>query len=75
MTEATKMANIIKKNAPLTLKVIKYGYYKEASELVDRLQREELEYKALMLPQQESEDIKEGARALREKREPKFKGR
>jgi enoyl-CoA hydratase len=75
MNETVSMANIIKKNAPLTLRIIKYGHYRDSSDETSRLQREVLEFNALMLPQNESEDRKEGARAFKEEREPKFTGK
>ncbi|MBN1380600.1 MAG: enoyl-CoA hydratase/isomerase family protein [Deltaproteobacteria bacterium] len=76
MTEAVKMAETLRDNAPLTLRTIKYGHYKNmesASRKAMRLAQEE--FAAFIQPQLESEDFKEGFAALKENRKPIFKGR
>lgn len=76
MTEAIKWAEIIKKNAPLTLRAIKYGQYRGVDEATRQLTKEaEWEFEHFIRPQWESEDRKEGARAYFEEREPQFKGK
>ncbi|MFW9865232.1 MAG: enoyl-CoA hydratase/isomerase family protein [Candidatus Thorarchaeota archaeon] len=76
MVEATKMAEILRDNAPLTLRAIKYGHYKNienAARKAMRLAQEEFNY--FIQPQLDSEDLQEGIAALRENRKPIFKGR
>lgn len=76
MIEAIKMAEILRDNAPLTLRAIKYGHYKNLenkARKARRLAREE--FNAFIQPQLDSEDLQEGIRALMENRKPKFKGR
>ncbi len=76
MTEAVKMAEILRDNAPLTLRAIKYGHYKNMESAGRRAMRQaQEEFEAFIKPQLESEDLQEGIAALREKRKPKFKGR
>ena len=72
MTEATKWAEILKKNAPLTLKAIKYGLYKAMYSPAIAARRDNYNF---IRPQLQSEDIKEGARAFIEGREPRFTGK
>jgi enoyl-CoA hydratase len=76
MTESTKMAKILSENAPLTLRAIKYGQYKnrvEAQKKAMRVARKEFE--TFIRPQLDSEDFKEGKAALFENRKPVFKGK
>jgi enoyl-CoA hydratase/carnithine racemase len=74
-TEAAKMAKILSENAPLTLRAIKYGQYKnrvDAQKKSMRIAQEEFE--TFIKPQLDSEDFKEGKAALFENRKPVFKG-
>jgi enoyl-CoA hydratase/carnithine racemase len=72
MTTAREWAEQLKKLAPLSLRIIKYGLYKIMDTPTARAERE---YKQFVQPQFESEDFKEAARAFQEKRDPVFKGR
>lgn len=76
MTEAAKMAGILRDNAPLTLRTIKYGHYKSMETAGRKAMRQaQEEFDAFIQPQLESEDLQEGYTALKEGRKPVFKGR
>ena len=72
MDTAISWAEKLKKLAPLSLRIIKYGMYKIMDTPVAQAERE---FKKFVQTQFDSEDYKEAARAFQEKREPKFKGR
>ncbi len=76
MTEASKMAKILSENAPLTIRAIKYGQYKQRVEAQKKaMSVAQEEFEAFIKPQLESEDFKEGRAALFENRKPVFKGK
>ena len=72
MAEAIKWAEMLKRNAPLTIKAVKYGLYKAMYSTATAARRDHYNF---IRPQLQSEDIGEGARAFIEGREPRFTGR
>lgn len=72
MSEGHKMAEILKENAPLTLRALKYAMYKVENNAASQAA---MEFAMWVKPQYESEDMKEGARAFAERRKPRFTGK
>lgn len=75
MTEATKWADILRNNAPLTLRAIKFSLYKIVTDKFVDISKAEREFDNFIRPQLQSDDLQEGIRAFIEKREPRFKGK
>jgi enoyl-CoA hydratase len=69
LAEGLRLAEVIKGNAPLALRAIKYAMYKTAASASAN------EYETWVKPQYESEDLQEGLRAFNERRKPYFKGK
>ncbi|HKV53707.1 MAG TPA: enoyl-CoA hydratase/isomerase family protein [Candidatus Binataceae bacterium] len=72
MSEAIRWAEKLKKIPPMYIKAVKYGHYKAVE---SKTTRDEREYLNFIWPQEVSDDSREGRRAFKEKREPRFKGR
>ncbi|MBW1813925.1 MAG: enoyl-CoA hydratase/isomerase family protein [Deltaproteobacteria bacterium] len=72
MEEAEKFASILAKNGPLAISAIKKAVLSNIGLTLSQGLANELEH---ALPVFMSEDVKEGPRAFKEKREPKYKGR
>jgi enoyl-CoA hydratase/carnithine racemase len=72
MKEAIRFADLIKGNAPLTLKMLKMCAVMHTETVLSASHLMEARY---IRPQLESEDLKEGIRAFNEKRKPVFRGK
>ena len=72
IAEAEKYCNLLKRNAPLTMKMIKAYILEERMTL---LQKYHMMHAVYIRPQEKSEDFQEGRAAAKEKRAPQFKGR
>lgn len=69
---AVRWAEMLKQIPPLFIRAVKFGHYKSYETTFDRVERE---YVRFVEPQENSEDVKEAARAFAERRTPVFKGR
>lgn len=72
MSEARKIAENLKENAPLALRAIKYAAYKRLHESASLAA---LEYEMFLKRAIESEDMQEGIRAFAERRKPRYTGK
>lgn len=72
LAEAERYCKLLQMVPPLYIKSVKSGYYKAVDGPGVAVERHLVEH---VIPQRESDDLKEGLAAFREKREPVFRGR